>query len=433
MNLLSILLLLLSFVPALADDCDKTKKAFAEEIERFRGKASAVSFEPLNNLVYEVEKCGYSFPEIGSSQNEIRKLRQRHFLAALDVLQEREKVSRNPDMTQTYLAFFERAKSLGIFDHKVEKKLNRNLAQAKQLRAESVQIRKENIFNSCQQKRDFSSELPPVRDQSINGWCYAYAAADLISQKLKQDISPIDLAFGYIEEGTKKDPSLKSKPYFERIGGHVDKAIRSREKIGYCSAKDMDFGEVNRFATLYTLNHLGEVAANDENALCENYQLISQLYKSLNFADFKKILETSLKDNLEEDIRNANCNKRVISSSSLDIVATEYGLSSLQEEELRPKVTEGILKSLTEGRIVGISLDILALLVPGQKRSDAQHAMVVIGNEMNLETGQCEFIVRNSWGELCSPFLEHVRCEKGIIRIPQEYLEKNPVTTTEIQ
>jgi hypothetical protein len=110
--------------------------------------------------------------------------------------------------------------------------------------------------------------------------------------------------------------------------------------------------------------------------------------------------------------------------------------------------------------VVGIGLDIEELLVPTIKinaeinfppgfdfsefiskenttpapaKKTSPHAMIIIGNEINPETGECNFLIRNSWGEDCSKFNSKVKCEKGKLKIPASLLETFSIKTTEIK
>lgn len=44
---------------------------------------------------------------------------------------------------------------------------------------------------------DFREELPPIRNQGYVGWCYGFTAADLLSHRSGQNISPVELSLNY--------------------------------------------------------------------------------------------------------------------------------------------------------------------------------------------------------------------------------------------
>ncbi|MBY0471581.1 hypothetical protein K2X30_10480 [bacterium] len=41
------------------------------------------------------------------------------------------------------------------------------------------------------------------------------------------------------------------------------------------------------------------------------------------------------------------------------------------------------------------------------------HITLIIGKRPNQDTGRCEFLIRNSWGENCGPLVDPWKCEKG--------------------
>ncbi len=53
------------------------------------------------------------------------------------------------------------------------------------------------------------------------------------------------------------------------------------------------------------------------------------------------------------------------------------------------------------------------------------HASIVIGSRKNRKTNKCELLIRNSWGETCSPYSKDWECEKGQIWVDEETIDYN--------
>ena len=77
------------------------------------------------------------------------------------------------------------------------------------------------------QNTDLRSTLPPIRDQDSVGWCYAYLAADLVSQKSGKNISAVELALNY-----RRHRSMKE--FFE-VGLNE---LKNRVEIGRASCRE---------------------------------------------------------------------------------------------------------------------------------------------------------------------------------------------------
>ena len=75
-------------------------------------------------------------------------------------------------------------------------------------------------------------ERDKPRNQDTIGWCYAYAAADLLGHALGKNVSAVSLA-----------ASLNDKPLFRILGikegGFIDAAISETMKKGFCLEKDL--------------------------------------------------------------------------------------------------------------------------------------------------------------------------------------------------
>ncbi len=99
--------------------------------------------------------------------------------------------------------------------------------------------------------KDLREKMPPIRDQDSVGWCYAFTAADLVSFKIGDEISPIDIANS--TEQNRDSFTQKIAAHFvqpssikfrggtnpERPGGNMQEAIDAAQEKGFCRESDL--------------------------------------------------------------------------------------------------------------------------------------------------------------------------------------------------
>ena len=70
-----------------------------------------------------------------------------------------------------------------------------------------------------------------------------------------------------------------------------------------------------------------------------------------------------------------------------------------------------------------------------QDRQFSPHAVLAVGRRYNPQSKKCEFLIRNSWGESCSPYQNKYakasHCDKGYLWVPREELHQNMLGVTQ--
>jgi hypothetical protein len=62
----------------------------------------------------------------------------------------------------------------------------------------------------------------------------------------------------------------------------------------------------------------------------------------------------------------------------------------------------------------------------GNRTKDCgEHASLVIGRRKNLQNGQCQFLIRNSWGKYCGGYSKDWSCENGNVWVDANALSAN--------
>jgi hypothetical protein len=95
-----------------------------------------------------------------------------------------------------------------------------------------------------------------------------------------------------------------------------------------------------------------------------------------------------------------------------------------QAKPFRPHSSEEHLDhSLSSGRPLIINYDINPILREGAPRYSTPHSSTLVGRRRNPDSGQCEYLLRNSWGEHCEiegQARYRFPCEQGNIWVPSD-------------
>ena len=108
---------------------------------------------------------------------------------------------------------------------------------------------------------DLRASLGPPRDQGNTGWCYAFTAADLISQKLRTRVSAFDIATGFsfndrssispndrrFKEFVRKNPGAL-KRWDEAVGSQIKQL--TDEQVACLNTGVYQFGGIDEVAIL---------------------------------------------------------------------------------------------------------------------------------------------------------------------------------------
>lgn len=293
--------------------------------------------------------------------------------------------------------------------------------------AETARLETE-IKDSCKGP-DLADKLPPVRDQDSIGWCYAFVAADLLSFHQGEEVSAFDAALSYNAQKYENDlrwsagvPAARSTDE----GGYIGVAAREALEKGYCLEKDLP-SFINNGSDLKTaVTAIDFLAADRDLArnttlVCDIHGQLKSLFPNVSVDEFKDIIAKTGRQQVLQTLANRSCRRKK---------PRPFEQREIYYPNVNFDLRTELQKSLAEKRPVGISVNLKGIL---NKQEDAHHAMLVTGQEINPATGECDFIVRNSWGNVCAPFnLSRVRCDKGILRIPAKTMAEITSSTSEL-
>lgn len=228
-----------------------------------------------------------------------------------------------------------------------------------------------------------------TRDQRPIGWCYAYAASDLVSFRLNKRVSAAAL------HSSNRNPFLQQLSEKDKSGGHIKEAIEFSLDFrkGFCLESEVRSSEFG-FSESQNLKDLVLKVEELKNKAKANQpcDMERTLGASPLLSDLKKFLPTLevaqfATQNWEQLIASACKNK--VQLPKFDIIKQTTAINEAQTV---------IDNQLNKNSICGISYSLSKLV----GRTDLEdHASVVIGRRWNEKVQQCEYLVRNSWGKNC--------------------------------
>ncbi|MEK2690377.1 C1 family peptidase [Bdellovibrio sp. GT3] len=394
------------FFSILKDSYDKTDSTFS-----------------ISLLKAQIKKCGKTTKDVlnvddGFLDSMAKQSREKEFSKIKTNL---EKASQYGEIKEHEKDFINYAKKTGNTDY--EAYLSQKKAQGLAAAA--------NEKKSCSPV-DMSKEMPPIRNQDSVGWCYAFTAADLLSYKMKKNISAADIALqdqdnwlDSIERGVKGSTAADFN------GGWFSHSLQSMQRKGLCLEKDLS-SEDNSGGTfadsLRSLDSWGRATIAAKRQECDSlYAETKKLFPGATLSDLQEVVKSSSKRDFINNLREKSCKQRIPAQYEVVTITKQGYYKKIYDKLARnsPELdyAQALDEQLSNKNPVGVSIDANGL---SDRRSpattyenSASHALSVVGRRFNDSTGQCEYLLRNSYGAGCSGYDSTLECKKGMIWMPK--------------
>lgn len=274
-----------------------------------------------------------------------------------------------------------------------------------------------------------------VRDQNNVGWCYAVAAAELVSAEEGRCYSTAAFAIAYNEAGVLSSARKKLYDYDDtkkevvEEGGFISFSLESAQKHPVCLECDLPLRDF-KIATvpekyrsyLGLLRWIRESAteAMDAPAFVEkHYTDIKQFFPKLEKPEIIEILDESRDGSAVHALFMATLESGEKISSDYKVSRFLNMFSASHKD--RSEMIELMDRWLQLGKVVGLSYNAYYLKYdfPSKHLGQGGHASTVVARRFNDESGSCEYLVRNSWGDSCDGYNSSLDCEKGNIWLPE--------------
>lgn len=280
---------------------------------------------------------------------------------------------------------------------------------------------------------DFRRTFPlKMRNQNKVSWCFAHAASDYLqyAYQLNEQVSAADVAINYSQSSVGR-----LMHFFQSLGGvrlpaqtgFIKIAVSKIIPQGYCPESALPSDEWNRtdangteskkeirqsIVETLTLRKMvadGEVTSPDELPAYFTF-------KNIDRDRFFRILKNSSASKLMNNIRLAACrNERKPFGS-------QYTGSDFQIRGSR--IFQNMNASFDEGMPVTIDFfsDVFRNYDHPKKNINDLHTVLVYGRKYNPKSGQCEYMIKDSYGEQCTKYDPKIACEGGYVWLPESKL-----------
>ncbi len=254
------------------------------------------------------------------------------------------------------------------------------------------------------------------RDQDGVGWCYAYAAADLLSVEAGMNVSAAELSYRYNRNIERSFFSRVVRNTFDgrereiHEGGFVNNAVKEGLKRGVCAEtilpSDSQVVSWQNNQMLQVFDALTIMRDNIRNGLLTPASLSDCVDCSV---VSRPLFQSYFPGSTMEDIYStvaANANKNM--NQILYELAQKYcgdKRQDLAQARLRKrgkggdggrKMFDYLDGALTRGKPVGYSFSFRLF----DEDSSGGHAVTIVAREHR--GGECKYFIRNSWGTGCS-------------------------------
>ncbi len=271
--------------------------------------------------------------------------------------------------------------------------------------------------------------MGPVRNQGTAGWCYAYTIADLASFALKKPVSAADIALSYNFSNDYLDatqnPALQT-------GGFILSGLEDMNN-SFCLEENL------------TSNYIEFNSKQNTHSVIHPYSILNQFYNPegikedtlpqddlnkalgifLNIVDaWNKLSESTLQELVAD-----SCDPRVIIENHVGIRsdfrgdATGVGGPVDDLERFKVEPIEMLNRLLENGYVAGLGIEKQVF------SAESNHAVVAVARRMNIESNQCEYYLKNSWGAEVvhtSRYLDH---KDGFTWVSKETLDEFLINT----
>ncbi|WP_413559120.1 hypothetical protein [Bdellovibrio sp. HCB209] len=261
---------------------------------------------------------------------------------------------------------------------------------------------------------DLRDKTGPVRNQGTDGWCYAYTVANMVSWKTGKEISAAAVAFGYTDNAYHDLYRLLGMTQHQVTNqGFTTAAFRASKSKGFCLEKELPsegFNGIEGKMPLAVLDKMGKEAISGKISQDEFMKVAKAMFPNLSKEQFAEVLKKAGKDTYFNKLVNNSCKNR-ISGNGLE-------MSFFQKLDNKKFATQ-IEQHLQEGRPVEIGYNADFFKYANSPSGMAYHSSLLVGRRMNAKTGQCEYLLKNTYGKSWKPDSSEFESEGGYAWVPK--------------
>lgn len=273
----------------------------------------------------------------------------------------------------------------------------------------------------CKELKINTENMPKKRHQGPLNWCFAFSAADLLSYHEQTPLSPYDIALQNHNNDEIRQMAIDAKiKDLTQAGGWPALATVNvlLSNKGVCMEEEV-FSSYDELELSTLIKDLADPKKDFISILCELTLRSQQPIVSLP-PEIVTILNKLSADKKVAALMDLTCKRHQFRN--------QYSTYSLTNEKIPSEKLLGNVDALLRKGLpvsIGYPATLLdsGLNFVGKK---ADHASTIIGRKFNKTTGQCEYLIRNSWGskDVCQRTAT-IRCENGNFWVPRTALKNN--------
>jgi hypothetical protein len=292
------------------------------------------------------------------------------------------------------------------------------------------EVRAEEVCAPVDLRKVFSMK---IRDQQDLSWCYAHTAADYLQfyHRIPEQISAADIAIRY---NRRFWPILLQilKGNEVRQYGFLRPALWDAMEQGYCPeaafpsdewsrvSGSTEAGEVERQPIGAAILQILALHAKVQEGRVRKAGELPYFYefRGIDKNRFFEILASSERRDLLLNLRDAACEgrRKALPRAVGRISMRPRGASAF--ERIRGHLESGIPASIDY--FDGVLED-----STGFKRNlNNIHTSLVVGQRFDASRGECQYLIKNSYGEDCSEYDPRLTCEAGYLWIGEKALSR---------
>lgn len=273
--------------------------------------------------------------------------------------------------------------------------------------------------NSCEEKMVSTANMPKNNMQEDLDWCFAWTSTELLSFYEETPLSSYDLALQYHNHSDLRDESVKD---YTNVGGDNSFAlyVAIQSSKGLCREEQTNFTNSDWKKLSDLFKKLSSPKKKLMQVMCQEELLDTQPFVDLD-RDVLLILNQLSRDKKAAALLDVICKDR-------HRLKYRYGVGSRDIEKFpASKLINKLDEMLTKKEPATVVIDFELIKKASQSTSnDDNHAATIIGKRPNNVTGECEYLLKYTYGNKC-PNKEKIdlECENGNFWIPKKTLEKN--------
>jgi hypothetical protein len=292
--------------------------------------------------------------------------------------------------------------------------------------------------------------LEKPRNQNNIGWCYAYAAADLASSFAGQKLSAAHMAILYNknryggEHRLEKNTTLRSRETTLPESGYESYTLEYALNEGVCLEKDLP-SDLIKTTYVNSTKKMTEVQTTSvANRLYNTLHAGEQSKSTVNCPRtgtgiaFPKIPAKNIAEILarvKNDDNNGSQRLSLLARENCKRTGIQLNYSAEDVKYSEQTSSRDLDKLLLSGNIASVAVPFVPTIKnpsnddlfkfngdrKALERSDGHHALVLVGRKWDPRTEKCNYLFKNSWGDMTDP---SQKTKNGYTIIDEQELNK---------